>query len=252
MSEIALVTYDYETTGPEPKVDLPVQTAATLSIDGGDHLPIVHAISNPGKKIHPEAVKVHGISQTMVLGYPHPSIIVWMLESYVESLQDSGRLVIIAGHNHIRFDNVVSINLGWEEIIDYPQIDTIILARRANPTATNHKLSYTYQQAFGEELTGAHDAMADVLGVARLVDYYCEYFDMNYIELAEFCGTPQAMKVIPFGKHKGKTMKQAGYGFVRYMMQKTDIANTDADFLHTVRLEFPSLWEAHTGRDAGL
>lgn len=250
MSKIALITYDYETTGADSSKDLPVQTAAVMSIDNGPHLPIVHALSNPGIKIHKEATEVHGILQHMIRGYPHPAIIVSMLATYVDSLSDADYTVIIAGHNHIRFDNKISVRLGWECINKYPQIDTFILARRYRPMADNHKLSDTYETAFGDSLEGAHDAMADVLGVARLVDYYCEVLKMDTLELANFCDIPQRMWVIPFGKHKGKTFKKAGYGFIKFMMQETDIASQDIDFLHTVKYEFPSLWEAFTGKDA--
>ena len=251
MSELALVVYDYETTGPDPLHDLPVQTAAVMAVNDGKFLPIVHSLSNPGKKIAPEATEVHGISQRDVQGYPHPSMTVSMMATYVDSLEEHDFTVIIAGQNHIRFDNTISENLGWEAINQYPQIDTFRLARRVHPDAVNHKLSTIYEIAFGEELTGAHDAMADVLGVARLIGYFCEKLSMTRLELAEYCATPQVMEILPFSqKHKGKKFGKVGEGFMRFMMTKTEIANEDIDFLESIRKYYPHLYEAHTHKDA--
>ena len=244
---IALVTYDYETTGPEPKIDLPVQTAATLSIDGGKHLPIVHAISDPKRKIHPEAIETHGIHDHMVKGYPEPAIIVQMMGEYVDNLDYHGYTVIIAGHNTITFDNTISERLGWN-ISKYLQLDTFRLARRHNPTAENHKLGDTYETLFGEVLEGCHDAMADVLGVTRVIDKYCEIYQMDHLELAEYCSKPEPMSVIPFGKHKGKPFKDLPNGWVKFMVTKTQIIHEDADFRESVKTHFRYLYDAHYSR----
>lgn len=249
LKEDAVLIYDYESTGPDPKTAMPVQIAATLHRVGKHPLIVMNALCNPGIEIEAEASEVHGLYQKDVRNKPPAEILTYMLGEYAASLNETYNL-IIGGQNHIGYDNPIAVRMGWTEIVNYPQIDLLILARRFWPRSINHKLDTLYFQQTGKELSGAHDAIVDVVGVGTVLETLLEEFEGSYKVMAESCGTPQAWDVMPISKkHKGKFMKAVPRGFMKWMCENTTMHKENADFAETLKVHFNYLWQIHCEGD---
>jgi DNA polymerase III alpha subunit (gram-positive type) len=243
-----VIIYDLETTGRDQQTAAPVQVAALLKYGRRKVQPVMNTYVNPNQEISKEASEVHGITQSVVQSYPPAEVAMFMLESYIECLNAE---VIIAGHNHISYDNVVAVRSGWEEVLKYGQIDTLRIARRLMPDSATHQLSDLYEIITGDKLTDAHDAMADIKAVSVLIDEFMDKLGFGtYSELAKYCETPQPWQIMPISKkHKGKHVSQVPMNFWLWMCKNTDMFYQDCDFRATIELVAPELYEEMVERE---
>ncbi len=246
---IALIIYDHETTGQDPKTAVPVQVAAILKQPASVPFVVMNTLANPGCEIEQEASDVHGIFQKDVAREAPAEVVMFMLGNYVEWVAEDYH-VIICGQNHLAYDNPISERMGWD-VTQYPQIDTLILARRLYPRMMNHKLETLYEMITGTSLSGAHDALVDIEAVDKVIEHMLPEFEGCYHKMAEACTTPQAWEIMPISKkHKGKRINDVPMSFWKWMIKNTSIMDDNIDFRETIKVHFPFLYEAHTGENS--
>ena len=186
-----ILTFDTETTGfPNPNLPLDhssqpyiVQLAAELCEDDGRTLAQISTVIDNGIEIPETAAAVHGITTARAaeIGVP-PST---ALELFIHFYNLAG---LIVAHN-IAFDmkmleiamarrahcGVEPIDMSKPRfctmeaatpILDIPPTPRMIAAGFIKPKAP--KLEECIRHFFGEELSGAHDAMVDVGGCKRV------------------------------------------------------------------------------------
>jgi len=244
---IAVVIYDLETTDQESRIAMPLQVAAIMERANTAPTIVMNCLANPGKAIDAGASEVHGIYAKDVRTSPPAEIVLFQLGAYIEGLSQVYE-VIIAGQNHLAYDNPISARVGWEEVHDYPQIDTLTLARRLYPRLQNHKLDTLYAMATGKALEGAHDASVDVMAVGEVIRHMLPEFDNDYMAMAKATTTPTAWEVMPISKsHKGKMVREVPMNFWKWMLTNTNIGFDCPDFAETIKTIHPFLYEAHIG-----
>lgn len=149
---------DVETTGLSPRKDEILEICAIKFRDG---LPTekFSTLTSPHKKIPPEATKVNGISQNMVEGFPHFSLIADALVEFIGS--DN-----IVGHN-LEFDLKFILRQGADVTRRKRKyFDTMTLAKRVlkTPKQWNHHTNeYEYNYA---------EYDVDNFKLATLCEYY--------------------------------------------------------------------------------
>ena len=176
--EVAVVVYDLETTGlgahrariieiAARRVDLSADPAASAA--AGDPFA---ALVNPGVPIDDSAIRVHGITESMVAQAPSPADALKGFARWVEDVADEGRDVLIVAHNAKCFDApLLSAELERSRVpppcprgAKLKVVDSLELAKAVIPhgDVRNFKLG-TLREHFGGDLVGQeHRAGSDV------------------------------------------------------------------------------------------
>lgn len=189
-----IVFIDLETSGlpnfdwraRDPRQPHVVQAAALLCDDKGNILESFTAIAKPeGWEIPPELTKIHGISNEHALkvGISEKEILVKLLamikgsQLFIAYNEMFDRFVIRCGLR--RFDLMQdSDDAAWKAMKRHCAMKVMIDVCKCTPKIYGRwkypKLSEAYRFAFGEELTGAHDALEDIKATHRLYQYQVE------------------------------------------------------------------------------
>lgn len=233
---MTVVIYDFETTSNRPDTTRVVQTAwINVNTLTGEIREQFNILSNPEVDIHHEAQEIHGISNEMVKGQPIDREIIARLASYLDASDPS---LIMAGHNSTTFDLPILERMSGATFRDRPSIDTLVLAQRTWLDAPNHKLSDLVKWLGIDDGEGAHDALADIKMVWKLIQKLCEVHGKTVQELAEWNSVPHVQKICGIGKNKGKPWgRETGcvpWFFVNWMVTNWDSASPDmqATILH--------------------
>lgn len=162
---------------------------------------------NSGRPISPIVIKVHGITDADVAGLERFELAQFELPEY------------LIGHN-VRFD--------WR-VIGRPStklICTVRLARMAFPEWRYYGQSKCIEQLLGKgeasQMTiAAHDALGDARMCYLLYKACCERFEIEPTDFAAahaIANTAQPISKMPFGKYKGKLIKEVPIGYVKWML----------------------------------
>jgi len=184
-----ICVYDLETTGlpNKSRLDLPgiIQIAACLYTHDGKEVDVYQTRVNPelpDKDWEQGAIRVTGIGPDQVeKDWPT------MFEIFPAFADFVARAKVLSGYNILGFDDDVLYNnlvrYGFEKNFPWPRrrFDVMDVAKREyarnRPANLNHKgkrgnsapkLTTLHFELFGEELEGAHDALNDVRGTARV------------------------------------------------------------------------------------
>lgn len=207
--------YDFETTGVNARECEPVSVAvikAEIHEDGSftEQKVLNRILQIEADEVPAGAQKVHGISKemTMHLGVPPAEII-------------SGLTGLVLGYNNNSYDNVIAGRYG---AIIQGSIDIFVATRRMKTEGALAKatLSASYEQLTGKRAEGAHDALADVRMTLELIQPIMQHYAFaKFEDLVEFVsvGKGDANMVMPFGKHKGKKLKDLPGSYVRWAME---------------------------------
>ena len=216
--KMSLILFDWETTSAEPKTARGVQFAAlkVSASELGEEI-LFNQLCDPEVDIHHEAAAIHGISTEMVQGQPKDYEVAVAFLSQLDS-QPEG--VISGGHNSLTFDVPITKRLakqgGYESRMEQPHIDTMVLSQRVWPNAPSFRLSATEEEAKKEGAIGltqwlnlgtgegAHDALADIRMVAKLIERLSAETGKSAMELALWMTEPFVHTTCHFGKHRGK------------------------------------------------
>jgi len=150
-----IVFFDLETTGVNTSHDKIVQIGAIkLNIDGTEE--VKNVLINPTIPIPAGATAVHGISDEDVKDKPKFNQIAKSFAAWLRGCD-------LAGYNSDNFDIPMLIEEFSKAGVEFPEdgtsfVDVLKIERLVN----SHTLGNTYKRYTGDELEGAHDALADV------------------------------------------------------------------------------------------
>ena len=201
-----MIVLDFETTGLQPGYR-PVEIA-WLEFDSIYKVSqSVTSLIDPQMPIEPGAQKVHGISAEMLVGKP-------TLEEFLH------------GEHADKFANEHVLVVAHNAAFDLPMfapfckkatsLCTMRLAQALYPTAENHKLQ-TLASMFAVEVEPTHRAMADVGACFELLRTIAKKEEKSIDELLVIASYTSPESLMPFGKHKGKMIKDLPSDYVAWL-----------------------------------
>lgn len=215
--DTALVIDTETDQGRDPR---PIQVATINVASGFEWMKYF----NSGRSISPIVIRVHGITDDDVAGLERFDLAQFELPKY------------LIGHN-VRFD--------WR-VIGSPSaklICTVRLARVAFPEWSGYSQSKCIEQLLGKSeaskmTIAAHDALGDARMCYLLYQACCERLEVAPTDFAAahaIANKVNPVSKMPFGKHKGKLIKDVPINYVKWMLGN----------IHNMQ---PSLYSALTKR----
>lgn len=177
-----LAIVDFETTGPDPLECMPVSFAC-IRLQRGQECGGFTTLVNPGVPIPPEATAIHGITDEMVANAPSLMDVAWDVSRVAEDALPCAYNAPFDRELFIRFGPLT----GECPLFDPAQkwIDPLVMIRKLDRYASGsgrHKLAAVCErwgvpfsgspstQHYYPMQAGAHNALADVRAVGRLLD----------------------------------------------------------------------------------
>lgn len=232
-----LVVIDLETTGTNRDTVGIVQLGAVGLYAMPPEI-LISTYCQPSVPIEEEATAIHKITSETVQYAPSESWALQQLGGVLHELSQHFK-VVLGGYNVLRFDFPIIMRLdptalanGFQDGAVAPVVDGFVLARRAFPLA-EHRLSDTYTNITGKKPIDAHHAVADCLMTAELLYTYGQSTNNSYSELAAWLREPVAYQVMPFGKYKGRDMKDVPISWFTWMLENAK--DMDVDLGYTVK-----------------
>ncbi len=162
------IVFDTETTGLESKFDRVIEIGG---IELLNHFPTgrsFHVYINPGdRKVHPDALAVHGISDDFLKDKPRFAEIV---EELLEFFEDA-RWIAHNANFDIGFINAEFERLNRSPVPSHMVIDTLALARRKHPMGPNSLDALCRRYGVDNSHRTKHGALLDA---ELLADVYIE------------------------------------------------------------------------------
>ena len=229
-----LVVFDLETTGIDVEKDKIVQIAM-IRIEPGGERTTFETLVNPEQPIPPGASAVHGIKDEDVRDKSTFRQIHREVEAFLKDAD-------LAGFNSVNFDLPLlqaELNRTGSEM-DFDGIrhlDAMKIFHRME----QRNLTAAYKLYCGQELTGAHNALADTEATLEILDAQIARYDEVPAEieaLHRFCNpdegrfvdrkrkfiwTDQGEAAFTFGKYQGKSLQavvadQRGRSYLEWML----------------------------------
>jgi|GEM_PF-1672461 len=176
------LTFDIETTGADANKDRIIQLAIRVVAENGDVLVSKSKLYNPGIPISASATEVHGITDEMVKDTPPFKDDAKKLKALFENK-------IIVTYNGLRFDIPIIMaefeRAGVDVNLSGKYIDVLKVERKV----TAHTLGATYKRYSGQELEGAHDALADVVATEYIMSQHMKLNSLSDDQLIEMTDT---------------------------------------------------------------
>jgi DNA polymerase-3 subunit epsilon len=220
------VCVDCEMTGLDSNVDKVIEVAV-IKFTLDEILEQYESLIDPGMTIPESSIKIHHITDDMVVGKPK-------LEEVAPQIIKIMGSYPVVGHG-IKYD-VELIAKGAEsggfqnKIRSNPMIDTLRLARLYGESPINSL--EMLRKHFNVPEEGAHRAMSDVI-VNREV---FRHLSKKFSSLKEILGAlskPILMKTMPLGKHKGRLIKEIPIEYLIWASHK----DFDEDLIFSLRHE---------------
>jgi DNA polymerase-3 subunit epsilon len=165
---VRYIVLDTETTGlSHEDGDRIIEIGAVEVID---HVPtgrVFHEYINPEREIHPDAIRVHGITNEFVATKP---VFAEIAPAFVDFIQDAF-LVIHNAPFDVGFLNSELGRLGYERIREEQVIDTLELARKKHPLGQNSLDALCRRYGIDNSKRTKHGALLDA---ELLADVYVE------------------------------------------------------------------------------
>jgi DNA polymerase III subunit epsilon len=231
-----LAVFDLETTGVDVKQDRIVQIAV-IRIEPDGSRTTLESLVNPQMPIPPGATAVHGITDDDVRDQPtFPQILIKIEEFFAGA--------DLAGYNSIRFDQpLLEAELDRAgSALDFTSVrhlDAMTIFHRME----RRDLSAAYRFYCGQELVGAHSALADTTATLEILDAQVAHYDEvpdTSEALHGFCNADRARFLdrdrklawndkgepeFTFGKLRGRTLIDIcgdpdARGYLEWMLKK--------------------------------
>ena len=201
-----MIVLDFETTGLQPGYR-PVEIA-WLEFDSLYKVSqSVTSLIDPQIPIEPGAQRVHGISSEMLAGMP--TLEEFLQGEHADKFADEH--VLVVAHN-AAFDLPMFAPFCKKAT----SLCTMRLAQALYPTAENHKLQ-TLASMFAVEVEPTHRAMADVGACFELLRTIAKKEDKSIDDLLVVASYTSPESLMPFGKHKGKMIKDLPSDYVAWL-----------------------------------
>ena len=177
-----LLSFDLETTGPDPATAL-VVTSALLRITG----PQVEErqwLADPGIEIPAEATAVHGISteHARANGQDHAQVVAETIEGIRRGWEEGYTLVVF----NAPFDLTILHRLDPSFEVAGPVLDPYVVDRAVDPYRKGKRTLTALCEHYEIQLEGAHDAAVDALAAARLAWKFANHESLGSSTWAEF------------------------------------------------------------------
>ena len=199
---------DVESTGlhPPPAPASGVVEVAYLELDMNtlEILNEGYSRVNPGCPIHPEASKVHGITDADVIHAPKLGEVYKFEDAVIHSGHNAPfDLKFLAG----QYDNLIG------------SLCTLALARQYIHDSPNHKLG-TLVDHLGLQKGQAHNALADCHMTRHLLIHIIEKSGRDLKAHIAAARKPKVVMQMPFGKYKGQKIATLPRWYIDYFADK--------------------------------
>ena len=163
LSALAYTAFDTETTGLDPSAGDEIVAIGAVRIVNGRLLrgETFDQLIDPKRPIDPEAVKIHGIRASMLVGQPDA---VRVLPAFHRFCEDT----VLIGHNaafDLRFLQLKEASTGLR--FAHPVLDTLLLSALLFKASDDHRLE-TIAERMGVNLIGRHTALGDAMMTAEV------------------------------------------------------------------------------------
>ena len=219
------IYYDTETTGLSFDNDRIVEIAAYDQERGLSFVEFV----NPRIPIPAEATAVHKITDKMVA---NADTFAAVGKRFIEFCD--GDVVLIA-HNNDGFDiHFMFKEFGRNNLMmpDWKFLDSLKWARRYRYDLPQHNLQFL-REAYGIEANDAHRALDDVKVLYQVFKAMTD--DLPIQTVYALMKQPRLILRMPFGKHKGKPLKEVPKNYVSWLSSNGAL---DKDENKQLRLSF--------------
>ncbi|HRW58336.1 MAG TPA: DUF3820 family protein [Chlamydiales bacterium] len=205
--KLKAIYYDTETTGLKADHDRIIEIAAYDATNNRSFSTLV----NPQRSIPEESMKITGINDEMVKDAP----------TFEKAGQDfidfCGENAVLIAHNHDGFDKYF-LKAEFERcnLTPYPwqSIDTLKWARKYRSDLPKHNLQYL-REVYGFDANNAHRALDDVIIMHKVFSKMT--LDLSIEQIIELMKTQPKITRMPFGKHKGKLIKELPKNYVDWL-----------------------------------
>jgi len=152
------IVFDTETTGLDPRLDRVIELGGIELVNRFPTGRTFHEYINPeGREVHPDALAVHGISNSDLTGKP---VFSQIAERFLEFI-DGATLVAHNANFDIGFINSELARLGRDFIGPDRVIDTLMLARRKHPMGPNSLDALCRRYGIDNSRRDKHGALLD-------------------------------------------------------------------------------------------
>ena len=205
---VKFIISDTETVGlnPPPAPASGVVEVAYLELDMNtlEILDEGYSRVQPGCLIHPEASKVHGITDADVIHAPKLGEVYKFEDAVIHSGHHSSfDLKFLAG----QYDNLIG------------SLCTLALARQYIHDSPNHKLG-TLVDHLGLQKGQAHNALADCHMTRHLLIHIIEKSGRDLKAHIAAARKPKVVMQMPFGKYKGQKIATLPRWYIDYFADK--------------------------------
>jgi DNA polymerase-3 subunit epsilon len=211
------IFYDTETTGVKPDKDRIIEIAAYDPERGKTF----HSLINPQCPIPPDASAIHNITDAMVQEAPT------FAEVGAQFTTFCSEDVVLIAHNNDAFDKpFLEYEFQRHQVLlpDWPYIDSLKFARKYRPDLPRHSLQHL-REYHGIPANTAHRALDDVIILHKVFSEMVD--DLKMEEILELMNQKQTLRQMPFGKHRGKPLKEIPPGYVRWLHENGALDKPD-------------------------
>ncbi len=201
-----MIVLDFETTGLQPGYR-PLEIAWVEFDSLYMVSESVTSLVNPQIPIEPGAQKVHGISAEMLAD--KPTLEEFLQGEHADKFADEH--VLVVAHN-AAFDLPMFAPFCKKAT----SLCTMRLAQALYPKAENHRLS-TLASMFAVEIEPTHRALADAGACFELLRAIAKKEEKSIDELLVIASYTSPESLMPFGKHKGKMIKDLPSDYVAWL-----------------------------------
>lgn len=226
LTQDTFICFDLETTGLDPVHDRIIEIAI-IKFTLDQTVDSFESLIDPEKIIPDETIKIHHITNDMVVGKPK---IEELLPQILKKLAGH----IIVGHG-IRLDMEFIIQACKRH--DIPTtlgsaryIDTLRMARLYGQSPTNSLEKLRMHFNINDE--GAHRAMSDVVVNIEVFKYLTQTFKTSE-DILRRLEKPILLKTMPLGKHKGRLFNEIPTEYLRWALGK----DFDQDLVFSIKNE---------------
>ncbi|MBU1235417.1 MAG: DNA polymerase III subunit epsilon [Gammaproteobacteria bacterium] len=158
LRELAYTAFDTETTGLEPSNGDEIIQFGAVRIVNGRLLrhECIDQVVDPQRRIKPEGIPIHGITEEMVAGQPTIATVLPQFHRFCED-------TVLIAHNaafDMRFLQLKEEATGIR--FNQPLLDTLLLSAVVHPNQESHKLE-AIAERLGIPVIGRHNALGDAI-----------------------------------------------------------------------------------------
>jgi len=171
---ISFVFFDLETTGCPQSGSIfhDYHRIVQISAVCGDQT--FDAVVNPQCHIPSESTEIHRVKNSDVQASPTFAKIFPLFRAFIKKQIKRGVVVVLVAHNAFGFDKPMlekeCARFGLRIPPSWKFYDTLLKYRTQFSELSSKRLGDIYKERFGEDLTGAHNSLADSLALKRLFE----------------------------------------------------------------------------------